>query len=149
MLLFFKKKRLLFFIVPILSGLIFYSFLFNIPEAQADTAATTSLSVVISLCNNGFIEVGEDCDGTALGGQTCVGLGYDGGTLSCDATDCTFDTSGCVTVGPPGFAGWIPPVKETKVVLQGRAYPEAPITVLVDGEIVTIVKADNQANIRI
>lgn len=46
-------------------------------------------------CGNGSIEVGEVCDGSNLGGQTCVSQGFSGGTLAC-ASDCaSFDTSGC------------------------------------------------------
>ena len=45
-------------------------------------------------CGNGIIEEDEVCDGGALGGMTCVGLGYDGGTLVC-VDDCTYDESGC------------------------------------------------------
>src|SRR5207245_9747476 len=42
----------------------------------------------------GGIQPGEDCDGTDLGGATCVSLGFGGGTLTCGA-DCAFDTSQC------------------------------------------------------
>jgi hypothetical protein len=45
-------------------------------------------------CQNGVQEGTEDCDQSDLGGQTCLGLGFDGGTLSCNA-DCTFSLSGC------------------------------------------------------
>jgi len=49
------------------------------------------------LCGNGVIDPGEDCDGSAVGGETCVSLGQDfvSGTLACDGS-CGFDTSGCV-----------------------------------------------------
>ena len=47
-----------------------------------------------TLCNNGAIDDGEACDTTDLGGQSCVGLGYSSGALSCSAI-CGFDTSGC------------------------------------------------------
>jgi len=36
----------------------------------------------------------EQCDGPDLGGLDCLGLGFDGGALSC-ADDCTPDTAGC------------------------------------------------------
>jgi len=45
-------------------------------------------------CGNGMREVGEECDGTDLGSETCVGLGFLWGDLAC-STDCTYDTSGC------------------------------------------------------
>jgi hypothetical protein len=42
------------------------------------------------------IEAGEDCDLTALGGETCLTVegGFTGGTLACTAT-CTFNTAAC------------------------------------------------------
>ena len=50
------------------------------------------------VCGNGVAEMGEDCDGGDLGGETCVSLGFGGGTLAC-AGNCTFDTSGCFECG--------------------------------------------------
>jgi len=49
-----------------------------------------------AICGNQVIESGEACDGNQLGGNTCVGLGFEGGgTLRC-ASDCLgFDTSDC------------------------------------------------------
>ena len=49
-----------------------------------------------SACGNDAIETCEVCDGTDLGGETCEGLGFDGGDLAC-LPDCSgYDTSGCV-----------------------------------------------------
>lgn len=45
-------------------------------------------------CGNGALDAGEQCDGSLLGGQTCVTLGFDGGELSC-SDSCVLDTSGC------------------------------------------------------
>jgi cysteine-rich repeat protein len=53
------------------------------------------------LCGNGLREAPEQCDGAALGGQSCASLGQGTGTLACGA-DCTFDTSGCQ---PPNLCG--------------------------------------------
>jgi hypothetical protein len=47
-----------------------------------------------SQCGNNIINGSEQCDGPDLGGQTCDGLGFSGGTLGCTGS-CTFDTSGC------------------------------------------------------
>jgi hypothetical protein len=62
------------------------------------TAAGNGTGGTEAVCGSGVIETGEDCDGTQLGGQTCTGLGYTGGTLKCTET-CTFDTSGCAGTG--------------------------------------------------
>ncbi|MGE0786539.1 MAG: DUF4215 domain-containing protein [Sandaracinaceae bacterium] len=52
-------------------------------------------SVCNAVCGNNMIHGGEECDGTALGGATCVSLGYDAGTLTC--TSCTFNTTACTS----------------------------------------------------
>ncbi len=49
-------------------------------------------------CGNNTIESTENCDGTALGGQSCETLGYTGGTLQCSGA-CAYDTSGCFLCG--------------------------------------------------
>lgn len=54
-------------------------------ESSTDTGAT---------CGDGAIDGDEECDGKDLGGQSCEGLGYDGGELAC-ADSCMFDTSAC------------------------------------------------------
>ncbi len=48
-------------------------------------------------CGDGVVqeELDEFCDGDDLNGMTCVGLGYQGGTLSCDTATCRYDTSMC------------------------------------------------------
>lgn len=51
-------------------------------------------------CGNGAINAGEQCDGSALGGQTCAGLGYTAGTLSCNSA-CQFNTAACISIPNP------------------------------------------------
>ncbi len=46
-------------------------------------------------CGNGVIDDGETCDGTELGGATCVTQGFEAGTLACASNCGAFDTSGC------------------------------------------------------
>jgi hypothetical protein len=80
----------------------------NITFYANDSINTTPSNLVrltVTPCGNNIIDSGEQCDGSNLGGQTCVGLGYAGGTLSCTAS-CTFDTSGCISPpSPPGGGG--------------------------------------------
>jgi hypothetical protein len=45
-------------------------------------------------CGNGNIDVGEECDGGNLNGNTCQSLGFDAGSLSCTA-GCMLNTNGC------------------------------------------------------
>lgn len=62
-----------------------------------DTAGCTPLAS----CGNGVKEGSEQCDGAQLGGQTCVGLGFDGGSLVCSPA-CTFDTGSCTALDCAG-----------------------------------------------
>jgi hypothetical protein len=39
-----------------------------------------------AVCGNGIIEGSESCDGSSFGGQTCVGRGFEGGALACNAS---------------------------------------------------------------
>lgn len=50
-------------------------------------------------CGNDLVETGEQCDRSALNGQTCLSVSgiYSGGTLSC-STNCTFVTSACTLI---------------------------------------------------
>jgi len=46
-------------------------------------------------CGNGLREGTEQCDGSDLGGETCISRGFTSGTLKCTA-GCMFDTSSCI-----------------------------------------------------
>jgi hypothetical protein len=48
-----------------------------------------------SFCGDGVIDSFEDCEGKNLNGETCSTLGYDGGSLRCDAEECEFDDERC------------------------------------------------------
>jgi len=45
-------------------------------------------------CGNGYIEMGEECDGENIAGRTCADLGFASGTISCRA-DCLLDRYNC------------------------------------------------------
>ncbi len=70
-----------------------------------DTSSFTieSGSAFSFYCGDGFIDPGEDCEGSDLGGATCVSEGFTGGSLSCNAS-CVFVTSSC-TSGSGGSGG--------------------------------------------
>jgi hypothetical protein len=53
-------------------------------------------------CGNDAIEADEVCDGTDLGGATCMTEGFDAGTLGCAADCSALDTSGCMNTADCG-----------------------------------------------
>jgi hypothetical protein len=57
-------------------------------------------------CGDGDIDqsIGEQCDGTNLGGENCQSLGFGPGILLCDLETCTYDTSMCL--GPNDGGGY-------------------------------------------
>jgi hypothetical protein len=59
----------------------------------------TPLPSPTPVCGNGIIETGELCDTLNLNGLTCLTQGFLGGVLSC-ASNCTLNTSGCLTSEP-------------------------------------------------
>ena len=64
---------------------------------SSNKSVTANFNIISApVCGNGIIESGEVCDGTNLGGQTCLSLGYTGGSLSC-ASSCSFNTAACTT----------------------------------------------------
>lgn len=50
--------------------------------------------------NSTYTAAGEVCDGSDVGGATCVSEGFASGRLGCSATCDGIDTSGCVAVAP-------------------------------------------------
>lgn len=52
-----------------------------------------------AVCGDGVMEGAEACDGSELGGLSCVELGWNLGELAC-AADCSLDVSACVGGGP-------------------------------------------------
>ncbi|MEK7086676.1 MAG: dockerin type I domain-containing protein [Patescibacteria group bacterium] len=110
--------------IPLLFSLVLASaILFGAIFLSVFAQTVTITADVAIVCGNSVLDSGEQCDGSALGGQTCVNQGYTGGTLSCNA-NCTFDVSGCssaspvgeIIVGPGGGGGgggFLPPPKPT------------------------------------
>ena len=65
--------------------------------AGFDACGPVGATCNVSLCGNGVVDSGEECDGTNLSGQTCTGLGFGGGgVLSCNAS-CRFNITRCET----------------------------------------------------
>lgn len=129
-----------------------YYFLFtNIVFADSGSVALT----VTIPCGNGVIEGSEQCDGSALGGATCVSRGFTSGTLSCN-TNCTFNTSSCTSAVAPvtpsgggGGGGGVIIPSGTTVVFSGRAYPKSSVTLLKDAQVAASTIAGIDSNFAI
>lgn len=68
---------------------------------------------ITAVCGNGIREGSEECDGTDLGGQTCSGLGYAFGNLTCTSS-CTFNETQCNDAAcTDSDGGVVPSVKGT------------------------------------
>jgi hypothetical protein len=65
--------------------------------AQSQAGTVTVIVQASSTCgtDGGVIDGGEQCEGANVGTNTCESLGCTGGTLSCNASTCALDISGC------------------------------------------------------
>ncbi|MFA6410043.1 MAG: right-handed parallel beta-helix repeat-containing protein [Candidatus Buchananbacteria bacterium] len=73
----------------------------QIPLGLAPDLGADEYVLVLSVCGNGIIEAGEQCDGSNLNGQTCQNNGYDAGVLSCNSS-CQLVVLAC-TVSPKTY----------------------------------------------
>jgi cysteine-rich repeat protein len=156
---------ILFFVVPIFSA-----------KAVLNVATT---SIMISICGDGIINSGEDCDipsdtgqySTTIVGRQCTSVScrwapYCGDAIlqtiygeECDdgnnndddfcSADCTEERadSGGGSTGGGGSSssgGRDNPLSDTQVSVQGRAFPNTTVTILIDGQSVGTVRTNNR-----
>lgn len=129
--------RICFFFSNIIISLLLLFSLSSFSPAHAAGFGTVTSLVSIGVCGNNIVERGEDCDGSALDGQTCQSLGYDAGTLTC-GIGCDFNVFECVNLGPD----------EGSVVLSGKAYPNSVVKILKDGQIAATTAADSNGDFK-
>jgi hypothetical protein len=146
------KLLFLFLAASVYLGAYYFNNYKNIFFFEVVNAGTINISAVISgACGNNVLDAGEQCDGSNLAGQSCAGLGYSGGTLSCN-TNCTFNVSACTAASPPSGGGgggggsFIPPAVNTGANFKGKAYPASDVTLLDNGRVVATTKAGPDAN---
>jgi hypothetical protein len=61
---------------------------------------TTCAEDCLPECGDGVVQGTEQCEAGAPLGASCTSLGFGGGTLTCNVSTCTFNTSGCVSCRP-------------------------------------------------
>jgi len=144
--------------------LIFFIFaIFSVYNTVLADSGGVSLTVTVSeaaVCGNSAVETGEQCDGSDLGGATCVSRGYTSGSLSCNS-NCTFNVSSCTSAAPStpssggggggggGGGAAIISAPSTAVVFSGRAYPKSTVTLLKDAQIAASTIAGPDSNFQI
>lgn len=168
------SKKYLIICLFALSVFLVADFFILAENISADSEAVT-MTVKILVCGDGVREGWEECDNDDLGGQSCVSLGYGGGTLSCapacefnifqctpalfcgdgscngseTCSTCPADCGICPAPAGGGGGGYVPPVAETKVIFSGKAYPKSTITLLKDAQIAATTIAGADANFQI
>ncbi len=127
-------------------------FFFLIKGTFVVNAINIEVTATVPGCGDTAIGVGEQCDGSNLGGSSCSSLGFTGGSLSCTSA-CTFNTISCTSGSPGGGGGGggggivsNPSIPATNVVFTGRAYPRSTITLLKDAQVAATTIADSGAN---
>jgi len=113
---------------------------------------TVEITATVPGCGDEVIGSGEQCDGSNLGGASCVLQGFNSGTLSCTSA-CIFNTAQCISDSLGGGGGGnnsiIPSIPSTNVVFIGRAYPRSAITLLKDAQVIATTVAGADANFQI
>ena len=69
----------------------------NINTSDYTLTFSVAAGVSSSVCGNGIVESGEQCDGSNLNGASCTSQGYSGGALSCSSSSCQFVTTSCTS----------------------------------------------------
>lgn len=104
----------------------------------AAESATVQATIKITVCGNGVVESGEQCDSGSNG--VCP--------ATCSAS-CTTNSCGGGGGGGGGGGIYIPSTPATSVVFTGRAYPKSAITLLKDAQIAATTIAGLDANFQI
>jgi hypothetical protein len=145
----------------------------GLPFASGRLACLSDCSAISTstcyTCGDNHRQEAEECDGTDFGsGNDCASYGYTTGTLTC-TSDCRLDLSDCSVVGTKeptegstattgggggGSSGRTTGYRngtntapdKTLVVINGIAYPNREVRVLVDSTVIGIVRADSRGN---
>lgn len=78
---------------------IIFSLLFSNSVFAFNGLSSINATVKVSVCGNGVVEGDEQCESSLTIQENCSDLGYDKGSLSCDAS-CSFVTSSCSYLPP-------------------------------------------------
>ncbi len=82
-------------------------------------------AIVSPVCGDPYVTGTEQCDGSNLNFQTCLTLGFVGGTLSCNA-DCTLNTALCTSAPSGGSTPSAPSGESTSYVSSSSSVAPVP-----------------------
>ncbi len=125
---FVKKIFVVFLCLGVISGIVFYTH---------TNAASVNTSVTITICGNSITEGSETCDdGNTISGDGCSSI--------CQIEVVEEEREGARTV--PSSLEEV--IFYTRVIFEGKAYPDALVNILKDGQFLTLLKADSKADFR-
>jgi cysteine-rich repeat protein len=81
------------------SGLAAGTYLVRVRDYGSDQSYPYVVAILVDRpagCGDGVADPGELCDGVDLGGESCASQGFASGTLRCDSSCSSFDTTECV-----------------------------------------------------
>ena len=64
-------------------------------STSSETSSSEESTTEVGSCGNGMVDGSEQCDGDDLAGADCASIGFDAGTLACNA-GCVYDTFDCI-----------------------------------------------------
>jgi len=94
-----------------------------------NTTASNIFQLQVFNCGDGNIDAGEQCDGSNLNNQTCLSLGYAGGSLTCTLF-CTFDTSACTSGGGGGGRAVMPTEEKPEEIPSPKKVKQINLTII-------------------
>ncbi|MBD3868851.1 MAG: heparin lyase I family protein [Acidobacteria bacterium] len=74
----------------------------GLSDFPADPGCTSADDPGENNCGNGVIEGNEVCDGTQMGGESCISLGFENGVLGCGGSCLDYDTTYCASSSSGG-----------------------------------------------
>jgi hypothetical protein len=128
------------------SGKTFLAFALGMLLLRVPVAAALDLDVTATVagCGDGSVQISEECDGFNYAGESCSTQGFSGGSLSCDF-GCSIVTSACTNITSSGGPSPLT-VSPSTVIFSGKAYPESPVSILQDGQLIKTTTADPAGN---
>jgi hypothetical protein len=75
-------------------------------DGNMDNSDDCTTMCLAAACGDGFLQMGEECDGDDFGGETCMTQGFNAGDIAC-TMDCALDLGDCSNSPCPGGGAFV------------------------------------------